>query len=309
MEGMWLLCDYKGKQFDVRVEDVDLTSIIDLFNEIHDESVKQGVWLPENFRVHYKHPRTKKLVELYDDPHLSNMWGGFVGLDTVEVFIEDTQQPPRFVMKLVKDLREEKRKAEAEKLRKIAEEKEREREEERKRQEEEDELRELEEQMPPVAIEIPVYNPDDMSVMEYLRIFSQEEVVMGESQPEAESQAHSPAPPPPQTQPQTQSPVHPFQASPPPSPPPETQPQTQSPPQASPPPSPPPETQPQTQSPPQASPPPSHPTERQTHSDPQSSKPAASKKVGAAKKKGAKKGFKAAKTTAKRKIGKKEEGR
>ncbi|XP_010695391.2 uncharacterized protein LOC104908037 [Beta vulgaris subsp. vulgaris] len=84
MEEMWLLCDYKGKQFDVRVEDVDLTSILDLFNEIHDESVKQGVWLPENFRVYYKHPRTKKLVELYDDPHLSNMWGGFVGLDTVE---------------------------------------------------------------------------------------------------------------------------------------------------------------------------------------------------------------------------------
>ncbi|XP_048494607.1 uncharacterized protein LOC125494819 [Beta vulgaris subsp. vulgaris] len=146
---MWLLCDYKGKQFDVRVEDVDLASIMDLFNEIHDESVKQDVWLPENFRVYYKHPRTRKLVELYDDPHLSNMWGGFVGMDTVEVFIEETHQPPRFVMKLVKDLREAKKNAEAKKLRKIAEEKEREREEVRKRQEEEEALRELEDQLPP----------------------------------------------------------------------------------------------------------------------------------------------------------------
>ena len=35
----------------MRVEDVDLTSIIDLMNDIHDESVKQDVWFPENVRL------------------------------------------------------------------------------------------------------------------------------------------------------------------------------------------------------------------------------------------------------------------
>ncbi|KMT11601.1 hypothetical protein BVRB_5g109150 [Beta vulgaris subsp. vulgaris] len=133
---------------------------------------KLSITFSQQSLLRFKHPRTKKLVELYDDPHLSNMWGGFVGMDTVEVFIEETQQPPRFVLKSLKDLREAKKNSEAEILRKIAEEKEREREEERKRQEEEEALRELENQLPPVAIEIPVYNVDDLSDGVF---FSQEE--------------------------------------------------------------------------------------------------------------------------------------
>lgn len=54
-----MLCDYKGKRFDVRVEDVDLTSFMDLLNDIHDESFKQDVWLPENFIVYCKHQGPK----------------------------------------------------------------------------------------------------------------------------------------------------------------------------------------------------------------------------------------------------------
>lgn len=35
MGGIWLLCDYKGKQFDVRIDDVDETSFIDMLHDIH----------------------------------------------------------------------------------------------------------------------------------------------------------------------------------------------------------------------------------------------------------------------------------
>ena len=124
-------------------------------------------------------------MEVYDDSHLENMWGGFVRMYTVEVFIEETQKPPRFVLKLVKGLREAKKIVEAKKLKKIVEEKgtrEGGKKKNEKRWEVEEALRELEDQLPPVAIEIPIYNMVDLSAMEYFMIFTQreEEFVMGE---------------------------------------------------------------------------------------------------------------------------------
>ena len=67
MGGMWLLCDDKGAQFYVRVEDIDEISLMDLLNDIHDESIKQGVHLPANFRIYYENPRIKQRLELYED--------------------------------------------------------------------------------------------------------------------------------------------------------------------------------------------------------------------------------------------------
>ncbi|KMS94981.1 hypothetical protein BVRB_013540 [Beta vulgaris subsp. vulgaris] len=168
---------------------------MNILNDIHDESVKQGVGLPPNFRLYYKNPRTKQRVELYKDVQMSNMWGGFAGKDAIEIFIEETNQPLRFVFKFVLELREQ-----AEK----------EREEERRRQEEEEKiLRELENQEPPLAIEIPVYSVDDLSVMEWYRVYSEEEVVMGESEPQPDATQPEYPPSSPRSSPVTQPPQPP----------------------------------------------------------------------------------------------------
>lgn len=66
---MWLL------SIDVSVVYIYLVSFMDFLNDIHDEFVKQDVWLHDNFRVYFKNPRTKKLVKLYEDTYVEFMWG------------------------------------------------------------------------------------------------------------------------------------------------------------------------------------------------------------------------------------------
>lgn len=53
--------------------------------------------------------------------YIANMRDGFSGEDALEIFIEETNQPPRYFFKLVLELREQKKLTNAEKHRKIQE--------------------------------------------------------------------------------------------------------------------------------------------------------------------------------------------
>ncbi|XP_056697518.1 uncharacterized protein [Spinacia oleracea] len=261
MVAIWLLCHYNDRNFDVRVQDTDETNYMDLVDDLFDDSIKQDVLIPDLFRLFYVNPSTNKRVELLNDVGLMGMWGLFKRTDTVEIWIEKANEKEtsiqfRTEVKKRKDRKERK----AAELRRKAEEFEREREEERRRLEREAEIqRDLEEQLAnTVAVEVPVYDVEDLSV-EYVRVYSSQHADCfspGGSQPPNTQKEPSPPPREPSPPPNNPSPP-PRSPSPPPnnpSPPPRSPsppPNNPSPPPRSPSPPPrspsPPPTSPQTQ--------------------------------------------------------------
>ncbi|XP_056691880.1 uncharacterized protein [Spinacia oleracea] len=261
MVAIWLLCHYNDRNFDVRVQDTDETNYMDLVDDLFDDSIKQDVLIPDLFRLFYVNPSTNKRVELLNDVGLMGMWGLFKRTDTVEIWIEKANEKEtsiqfRTAVKKRKDRKERK----AVELRRKAEEFEREREEERRRLEREAEIqRDLEEQLAnTVAVEVPVYDVEDLSV-EYVRVYSSQHADCfspGGSQPPNTQKEPSPPPREPSPPPNNPSPP-PRSPSPPPnnpSPPPRSPsppPNNPSPPPRSPSPPPrspsPPPTSPQTQ--------------------------------------------------------------
>ncbi|XP_056687709.1 ENHANCER OF AG-4 protein 2-like [Spinacia oleracea] len=240
MVAIWLLCHYNDRNFDVRVQDTDETNYMDLVDDLFDDSIKQDVLIPDLFRLFYVNPSTNKRVELLNDVGLMGMWGLFKRTDTVKIWIEKANEKEtsiqfRTAVKKRKDRKERK----AAELRRKAEEFEREREEERRRLEREAEIqRDLEEQLAnTVAVEVPVYDVEDLSV-EYVRVYSSQHADCfspGGSQPpntqkEPSPPPREPSPPPNNPSPPPRSPSPPpNNPSPPPrspSPPP-TSPQTQ----------------------------------------------------------------------------------
>ncbi|XP_056690163.1 uncharacterized protein [Spinacia oleracea] len=217
MVAIWLLCHYNDRNFDVRVQDTDETNYMDLVDDLFDDSIKQDVLIPDLFRLFYVNPSTNKRVELLNDVGLMGMWGLFKRTDTVEIWIEKANEKEtsiqfRTAVKKRKDRKERK----AAELRRKAEEFEREREEERRRLEREAEIqRDLEEQLAnTVAVEVPVYDVEDLSV-EYVRVYSSQHADCfspGGSQPPNTQKEPSPPPrepsPPPNHQPTEQQQQH-----------------------------------------------------------------------------------------------------
>ncbi|XP_056698315.1 uncharacterized protein [Spinacia oleracea] len=219
MVAIWLLCHYNDRNFDVRVQDTDETNYMDLVDDLFDDSIKQDVLIPDLFRLFYVNPSTNKRVELLNDVGLMGMWGLFKRTDTVEIWIEKANEKEtsiqfRTAVKKRKDRKERK----AAELRRKAEEFEREREEERRRLEREAEIqRDLEEQLAnTVAVEVPVYDVEDLSV-EYVRVYSSQHadcLSPGGSQPP--NTQKEPSPPPREPSPPPNVPSPPREPSPPP---------------------------------------------------------------------------------------------
>ncbi|KAL2934726.1 Protein FAR1-RELATED SEQUENCE 8 [Bienertia sinuspersici] len=193
MNGIWLLCDYGGRKFDVRIKDVDEVNFLDLVDEMIDEAMTQDVFLPRLWRMFYEYPillDSGRRVEIVDDRSLVSMFPEFIYEDEVKVFIEEAASVGVISFRLAVEKREARLRAEALKqkeLQKAMEEERKRVEEERKRIEEEEKIeREIEEAKKyTVAIEVPIVNVDGMNV-EFQRGFSSpaaDEVFPGFSQP------------------------------------------------------------------------------------------------------------------------------
>ncbi|KAL2895288.1 Ensconsin [Bienertia sinuspersici] len=187
MGGIWLLCNYEGKKFDVRVKDIDESSFMDLVDDLFDESLKQDVSLPEMFRLFY-HNRCGQRVELVDDFTLIRMWALFLGKEEIEIWLEKAIEV-KYSFKMALQNRKERLRREEDRRKQVEEQARMVREKERLRIEEQEKIqREIEEiQKFTVAIEIPVVNAQKLEV-EYERVFSSQvadEVFPGYSIPEA----------------------------------------------------------------------------------------------------------------------------
>ncbi|XP_021732606.1 uncharacterized protein LOC110699393 [Chenopodium quinoa] len=131
---MWLDVHYKDQGFDVFIEDTDRTSLMDLYEYMFEDYVKQNVILPK-----------------------------YEGRETIEVFLEE-KDSPSLVFKDAEASWQKRVKALAEKARLDQEKAQR-------MAEEEEAARELREQQHfTVVVEVPVGNSDDSNV-EYFRVF------------------------------------------------------------------------------------------------------------------------------------------
>lgn len=187
---MWLDAHYRDLGFDVLVDDTDRTSLMDLYEFMFEDSVKQNVILPKYFSLYVLPPRTNRKLELCSDRDMLKMWEWFGHKETIVIYLEE-KESPSLVFKDAEDNWQKRIKAMVEKARLEAE----------KAQAE----RELEELEPfTVAVEVPVTNVDG-GEDEYVRFFETplaDEVFPGQSQPEPEPEQNTqPSTPPKHCQP------------------------------------------------------------------------------------------------------------
>ncbi|XP_021717502.1 uncharacterized protein LOC110685289 [Chenopodium quinoa] len=179
MSALWLLVRSPGGSFDVRVDDTDKTNLMELFEYMFEDSVKQNVFLPKYFTLFVSKPRTNRKLELVDDGAMLKMWEWNEGKDEIEVLIEETENPS-VVFKSAEASWARTLKMRADKIRQ--------KEEERRRNAEAEEVEEeLNAQEPfTVAVEVPVVNAEEDKT-EYVRIFhtaAADESFPGDSQPQ-----------------------------------------------------------------------------------------------------------------------------
>ncbi|XP_021727469.1 uncharacterized protein LOC110694609 [Chenopodium quinoa] len=174
MSKVWLDVHYRDLGFDVLVDDTDSISLMDLYEFMFEDSVKQNVILPKYFSLYVLPPITNRKLELCSDRDMLKMWEWFGHKETIVIYLEE-KESPSLVFKGAEDNWQKRIKAMAEKARLEAE----------KAQAD----RELEELEPfTVAVEVPVANVDG-GEDEYVRVFETplaDEVFPGKSQPKPE---------------------------------------------------------------------------------------------------------------------------
>ncbi|XP_019106612.2 uncharacterized protein LOC109135636 [Beta vulgaris subsp. vulgaris] len=191
MAFVWLLLHYNSKDFDVRVEDTDLCHLMGLYEDIMEESAKQNVYLPKAFRLLVHNPWSNRKMEIESDMDLERVWSFGRGTDTIEMWVEETNNP-RIVFRAYVQLREQAEKEKLENIRRVQEILRNEQEEEERRQ-----------------------------ICEYMRVFETEgadECCPGPSQPTASPSKQPTSPPTPTKQPTPQTPSPSKQYTPPHSP-------------------------------------------------------------------------------------------
>ncbi|XP_021766603.1 wiskott-Aldrich syndrome protein family member 2-like [Chenopodium quinoa] len=172
MTHVWLEVIYNDSAFDVLIEDTDKSNLMELFEYMFEDSVKQSVYLPKYFTLFIDKPRTNRKLELCDDTDFLKMWEWNEGKETIKVWIQATDVPG-MVFKSAEATWQKKIKDEAEK--------------QRCRLEKIQAERELmEQQQYIVVVEVPVVNADNSGV-EYMRVFDTDvvdEMFPGASQPQ-----------------------------------------------------------------------------------------------------------------------------
>lgn len=92
MTEAWLEVFYNGESFDIRVKDVDLMQIMDLIDELREQSAKQRLLIPDMYDMYYKSIMGKKMY-LRSDMDLVAMFICEEGEETISLWLEDTINP------------------------------------------------------------------------------------------------------------------------------------------------------------------------------------------------------------------------
>ncbi|KAK9673698.1 hypothetical protein RND81_12G184300 [Saponaria officinalis] len=155
----WLECHYKGASFDYAIHDVDFIQLLDVIADFEVVSMKQQVLLPNVYDLFYKTRRGLRRQTKHDGD-LLGMLMEYQGLETIEVWIEDTNNPIK-EFKLVEQLKKA-----------AKEEQERKEKEERERKRMEDEMVFVQ----PLAVEILVVDVDTEETV-FVRVYQSEDYV------------------------------------------------------------------------------------------------------------------------------------
>ncbi|KAK9683231.1 hypothetical protein RND81_10G125300 [Saponaria officinalis] len=155
----FLECHYKSASFDYAIHDVDFIQLLDVIADFDVVSMKQQVLIPNVYDMFYK-TRRGVTKQIKHDGDLLGMLIEYQGFKTIEVWIEDTNNPIK-EFKLVEQLKKA-----------AKEEQERKEKDERERKRMEDEMVFVQ----PLAVEIPVVDVDTAKTI-FVRVYHSEEYI------------------------------------------------------------------------------------------------------------------------------------
>ncbi|KAL2943671.1 Zinc transporter 9 [Bienertia sinuspersici] len=175
-KGVWLVVHFNGKEYDIRVNDIDEYSFMCLVEDLEVEGYKQNVIPANNPCIKYYPPRINtELVEVRCDVNLIKMFSLFKRKEEIHVWVTESDVPSNGVQvyKNLKSLREKKRREEEEKAKKKAEEEERIR----------TEWGDFIEDALPISKEVPVFNVvgEDVTDVEFYRVDVETGQTLGKS--------------------------------------------------------------------------------------------------------------------------------